>query len=325
MDKENEKRLKVIQGPTIPESHKRSLFDLPDVIKDISSTEENNYDNLSETDRERIQRAKSGGLPITGRQMSNIKDTIDTLVKEDKAMNDLYMRNFFNYLKSRNIDTQMVMADKNTLNRYMKEYDVSVRPSLHNVIDMLLIEVKDILLKNITDTLQQTSMDEENQSEVIELIKNNTTVRREFIARYSMPTSKIIKIEDFIFLEWFFEKYGLSDKDQIFFQPNSRLSDFFDQDFVEYNASGNASGNVDFDEYKEKFLLETGYDFHEVYLHYAQRYKEKFDQDNIPKNIEAPTGLSNSPEYFVPSNRALPKPEPDIITPSYNDDDVIFD
>ena len=91
------------------------------------------------------------------------------------------------------------------------------------------------------------------------------------------------------------------------------------------NASGNASGNVDFDEYKEKFLLETGYDFHEVYLYYAQRYKEKFDQDNTPKSIEAPTGLSNSPEYFVPSSRALPKPEPDIITPSYNDDDVIFD
>ena len=332
MDKDTESRLKVIQGPTIPESHKRSLFEIPAVLKDLTSSEENDYEILTDTDRRRIQQAKRGGLPITGRIMSNVKHTIDTLVKDDKAMNDLYMRNFLNYLKSRNIDTQMVMADKKTLNRYMREYDISTRPSLHNVVDMILTEVKDILLDNVTKTLQQTTMNEENKTEIIEILKNNTDARRKFIAQYSLPNNKLIKMEDFVFLEWFFSRYGLSNKDQIFFHSNSKLSDFFDQEeTLTYDTTiGNTYGDIDFDEYKETFLLETGYDFHEVYLYYAQKYKDNLDKEVVVlQNTaeDAPTGLNNSIEYFVPSNRASAPNNSieDIIISTYNDDDVIFE
>lgn len=238
----------------VPEYEKtkseKLLFNIPNQVNSILSKDEDEYDNLTELDRNRIKVAKKQGIEVSGKMMSQIKENLDMAIDEGYG---LHSRQFLLYLNEQKID--FAMLDEKILREYGKKYKIERRPPIHVLIKFTL----KIINEKFIETISTLDIPAENKYHLIE----SQEVRDNFVKTSLQYNKRVFDYDDFTPIQYYFNEYGFNIDD------GERL-----------NKDNLIREGTVLNDYYKLFNERTGYDFIDVFTYFADKYKNKTSTDN---------------------------------------------
>ena len=242
----------MMQRNNIDLKSKTTLFNIPDQVSSILSTDENEYSNLSDLERERIRDAKKRGLKITGRMMSSLKTNLDTAAEEGYGIQN---KQFLLYLNEKKIDFNML--DEKVLREYGEAYKRDRRPPIHILIKYTLTKLNETLIEILSKV--------ETASENDKLIFiESQDARDAFISSVTSTGQQVFTYDDFGVIEYYFNEYGLHQDDVDRLNPNNIVKE-----------------GITLQDNYDIFKIRSGYDFIDVYTHFADNFKTKGNTNEL--------------------------------------------
>lgn len=268
----------MMQKNNIDLKSKTTLFNIPDQVSSILSTDENEYSNLSDLERGRIRDAKKRGLKITGRMMSSLKNNLDVAIEEGYGIKS---KQFLLYLNEKKIDFNML--DEKIIREYGEAYKRDRRPPIHILIKYTLSKLTDVLIEILSKV--------ENASDNEKLIFIESQEARDaFISSVTAAGQQVFNYDDFGVVEYYFNEYGLHQDDVDRLNPDNIVKE-----------------GVTLQDYYDIFKTRSGYDFIDVYTHFADKFKtngntselKHFSQEDIDNVTLQPISSNKKIESTV--------------------------
>ena len=223
-----------------------TLFNIPDQVSSILSSDENDFDNLSDLERQRIRDAKKQGLKITGRMMSDLKTNLDAATEEGYGLQN---KQFLAYLNDQRID--FAMLDEKVLREYGEKYKKDRRPPIHILIKFTLTKINERLI----DILSKVEIATDEQKLIF---IESQEARDEFVRSITSKGQQVFDYDDFDSVKYYFDQYGLHQDDVDRLNPDNIVKE-----------------GVSLQDYYDVFKIRSGYDFVDIYTHFADLHKNK--------------------------------------------------
>ena len=223
-----------------------TLFNIPDQVSSILSSDENDFDNLSDLERQRIRDAKKQGLKITGRMMSDLKTNLDAATEEGYGLQN---KQFLAYLNDQRID--FAMLDEKVLREYGEKYKKDRRPPIHILIKFTLTKINEKLI----DILSKVEIATDEQKLIF---IESQEARDEFVRSITSKGQQVFDYDDFDSVKYYFDQYGLHQDDVDRLNPDNIVKE-----------------GVSLQDYYDVFKIRSGYDFVDIYTHFADLHKNK--------------------------------------------------
>ena len=223
-----------------------TLFNIPDQVSSILSSDENDFDNLSDLERQRIRDAKKQGLKITGRMMSDLKTNLDAATEEGYGLQN---KQFLAYLNDQRID--FAMLDEKVLREYGEKYKKDRRPPIHILIKFTLTKINERLI----DILSKVEIATDEQKLIF---IESQEARDEFVRSITSKGQQVFDYDDFDSVKYYFDQYGLHQDDVDRLNPDNIVKE-----------------GVSLQDYYDVFKIRSGYDFIDIYTHFADLHKNK--------------------------------------------------
>lgn len=223
-----------------------TLFNIPDQVSSILSSDENDFDNLSDLERQRIRDAKKQGLKITGRMMSDLKTNLDAATEEGYGLQN---KQFLSYLNDQRID--FAMLDEKVLREYGEKYKKDRRPPIHILIKFTLTKINEKLI----DILSKVEIATDEQKLIF---IESQEARDEFVRSITSKGQQVFDYDDFDSVKYYFDQYGLHQDDVDRLNPDNIVKE-----------------GVSLQDYYDVFKIRSGYDFVDIYTHFADLHKNK--------------------------------------------------
>ena len=223
-----------------------TLFNIPDQVSSILSSDENDFDNLSDLERQRIRDAKKQGLKITGRMMSDLKTNLDAATEEGYGLQN---KQFLAYLNDQRID--FAMLDEKVLREYGEKYKKDRRPPIHILIKFTLTKINERLI----DILSKVEIATDEQKLIF---IESQEARDEFVRSITSKGQQVFDYDDFDSVKYYFDQYGLHQDDVDRLNPDNIVKE-----------------GISLQDYYDVFKIRSGYDFVDIYTHFADLHKNK--------------------------------------------------
>ena len=244
---------------------------VPDMMMHFLTSEEDELNELSLSEKNEIKRLRRKGMIIEPRTVSGFHKSLK-LAARDRTV---HYSNFFKWITRKGYNIENLSTER--LSGLQAEYKKEIRPSIELLIDAAISGTKERVLKHIKEEYKD---DPDNGDMQIRILVNNPKNYINLINIMKEEEFDILSPSNFTEVETYFRVYGLHEEDSKQFSPNY-VSD--------------PRSNVTTQQKLEEFKTFTGNDFVDVYGYWweiVSKDKEEMDkarqksEEGIPEEAE---------------------------------------
>lgn len=280
---------------------------VPDMMVHFVTRKENEMVELTDVERNGIQKLREKGLAIEPEIVQGFNKSLK-LLKKDKT---IHARNAYVWMAQKGVDFNQL--DEDVMKIYAEMYRKETRPSVDLLLEATLLDMQDVLEEKIRGS-EEFESDKDALEKYINILRLNSEKRIAVIKLFDEKkqkegsNEKFYSMDDFRKIRTYFIKYGLHEED----------SKFFDPTFIP-DPKARVPMKVKFD----KFKAETGYNFLDVYSHYWEIVSNLLEKEGKPLAVGSNVPLDEIPTNGIQFESNDKNSQKDEIED--NDDDIEMD